>query len=170
MLAGAEGDWLPWLALMNWLLGIAVVSVVVGAWLADRVSRRSAQDELRVESSRHKARPHPGSDFVALVRTDRSGIWRSVPMRRGMVVLALFPGLVALGGDFDWAKVAIFPGLVASGGVLLFGVNWASVISSPLPYRPAPRRRCDGSPACRQWHHATTSRLSTHSRSARRLT
>ena len=44
-------------------------------------------------------------------------------MRRGMVVLALFPGLVALGGDFDWAKVAIFPGLVASGGVLLFGVN-----------------------------------------------
>ena len=44
------------------------------------------------------ARPHPGSDFVALVRTDRSGIWRSVPMRRGMVVLALFPGLVAVGG------------------------------------------------------------------------
>jgi hypothetical protein len=123
VLAGAQGDWLPWLAMMNWLLGIAIVSVVVGAWMADRVARRSANDELRVESSRHKARPHPGSDFVALLRTDRSGIWRSLPMRRGMVVLALFPGLVALGGDFDWAKVAIFPGLVASGGVLLFGVN-----------------------------------------------
>ncbi len=31
---------------------------------------------------------HPASDFVALLRTDRAGIWRSVPMRRGMVVLA----------------------------------------------------------------------------------
>jgi hypothetical protein len=123
VLAGAQGDWLPWLAMMNWLLGIAIVSVVVGAWMADRVARRSANDELRVESYRHRSRPHPASDFVALLRTDRSGIWRSLPMRRGMVVLALFPGLVALGGDFDWAKIAIFPGLVASGGVLLFGVN-----------------------------------------------
>ncbi|CAN5618841.1 hypothetical protein BH10ACT10_BH10ACT10_27820 [soil metagenome] len=123
VIAGANGDWLVWGELMVWLLGISVVAVVVGAWVADRVARRAAHDELRVESSGHAAREHPASDFVALVRTDRSGIWRSVPMRRGLVVLALFPGLVAIGGAFTWDKLSIFPGLVASGGVLLFGVN-----------------------------------------------
>jgi hypothetical protein len=40
-----------------------------------------------------------------------------------MAVLALFPGLVAVGGSFRWEMLGIFPGLVASGGALLFGVN-----------------------------------------------
>jgi hypothetical protein len=40
-----------------------------------------------------------------------------------MVVLALIPGVVALGGSFTWDMLGIFPGLVASGGALLFGVN-----------------------------------------------
>ena len=120
--------------------------------------RRPARDELRVESSGHPAREHPASDFVALVRTDRSGIWRSVPMRRGMVVLALFPGLVAIAGAFTWDKLSIFPGLVASGGVLLFGVNsWCldgrgALWRDSLPVSPrldlrVPRRRADGDPA-----------------------
>jgi hypothetical protein len=76
-----------------------------------------------VEASGRAARPHPASDLAALVRTDRAGIWRSVPMRRGMAVLALFPGLVAVGGSFRWDMLGILPGLVASGGALLFGVN-----------------------------------------------
>jgi hypothetical protein len=123
VLAGAGGDWWVWTHFLVWLLGISIVAVVVGAWMAGKVVGRPARDELRVESSGHPAREHPGSDFVALVRTDRSGIWRSVPMRRGMVVLALFPGLVAIAGSFTWDRLSIFPGLVASGGVLLFGVN-----------------------------------------------
>jgi hypothetical protein len=123
VLAGANGDWLSWAGLLAWLVGISAVAVVVGAWVAEHVSRRPPRDELRVETSGHAARNLPGSDFVALMRTDRSGIWRSVPMRRGMVVLALFPGLVAIGGSFGWDRLSIFPGLVASGGVLLFGVN-----------------------------------------------
>jgi hypothetical protein len=40
-----------------------------------------------------------------------------------MAVLALFPGLVAVGGSFHWETLTVFPGLVASGGALLFGVN-----------------------------------------------
>ncbi len=123
VVAGARGVWMPWASMLVWLVAIAFMAVVVGAWMADRVARRSARDELRAESSRHPARENPASDFVALVRTDRSGIWRSVPMRRGILVLALFPGLVALAGSFTWDRLAIFPGLVASGGVLLFGVN-----------------------------------------------
>ena len=123
VIAGAHGEWLAWAQLLVWLGGIAIVAVVVGAFMAEKVSRRPARDELRVETSRHAARKHPASDFVALLRIDRVGIWRSVPMRRGMVVLAVFPGLIALAGGFGWDRLPIFPGLVASGGALLFGVN-----------------------------------------------
>jgi len=123
VLAGADLVWWPWLNMIASLLGMSAVAVVVGGWLAGRVARRPPRDELRVEASGRSAREHPGSDFVALLRTDRAGIWRSVPMRRGMAVLALFPGLVAVGGSFGWETLGIFPGLVASGGALLFGVN-----------------------------------------------
>jgi hypothetical protein len=60
---------------------------------------------------------------VALLRIDRAGIWRSVPLRRGLAVLAVMPGLVAIAGDLQWNMLTILPGLVASGGALLFGVN-----------------------------------------------
>ena len=123
VLAGADGQWFVWAAINIWLGGILVVSVVVGAWMSGLVARKPARDELRVETSRHAARSNPATDFVAVLRTDRAGIWRSVPMRRGMVVLALFPALAAVAGSFEWDRLTIFPGLVASGGVLLFGVN-----------------------------------------------
>ena len=63
------------------------------------------------------------SDLLALVRTDRASVWRAVPMRRGIVVLALGPALVAVLGDLPWSSLTVLPGLVASGGALLFGVN-----------------------------------------------
>jgi hypothetical protein len=117
------GRWGAWLEVVLLLVCLAGAGVVVGAWLAGRVARRPARDEWRVESSRHEPRPHPASDLAALVRTDRASIWRSVPMRRGLVVLTTFPGLVALVGSPRWDMLAVFPGLVASGGALLFGVN-----------------------------------------------
>jgi hypothetical protein len=40
-----------------------------------------------------------------------------------MAVLAVFPGVVAVSGSFDWQMLGVFPGLVAAGGALLFGVN-----------------------------------------------
>ena len=123
VLDGAHGRWLPWAELMVTLLALTVLAVAVGAWVAGRVARRPARDELRAEGSSRPPRANPGSDLLALVRTDRAGVWRSVPMRRGMVVLALFPGLVAVGGSFHWDMLGILPGLVASGGALLFGVN-----------------------------------------------
>ncbi|MEZ5193144.1 MAG: hypothetical protein R2734_11905 [Nocardioides sp.] len=70
------------------------------------------------------ARPAaPRSDLAALVRIDRGSVWRSVPMRRGMLVLAIGPGLVAVVGNLAWEQMTLLPGLVASGGALLFGVN-----------------------------------------------
>ncbi len=120
---GWRGDWWPWSRLILALLVLTAAALVLGTWLAVRVARRPARDELRAESSLRSSRRHPTSDLAALMRTDRAGIWRSVPMRRGMVVLALLPGLAAVGGSFSWDMLGIFPGLVAAGGALLFGVN-----------------------------------------------
>jgi hypothetical protein len=105
------------------LLVVTLAAVVVGVVLAAAVSRRPAHDELRLESAAQEVRRDPGSDLVAVMRTDRVGIWRSVPLRRGLVVLAVMPGLVAIAGDLPWQLLTILPGLVASGGALLFGVN-----------------------------------------------
>ncbi len=113
----------------RWALTLAVqVAVVLAATAlgvvpAHLAARRTARDELRVDSEIREARPNPRSDLFALVRTDRSSVWRTVPMRRGVLVLAIGPGLVALAGNLQWHAITILPALVASGGALLFGVN-----------------------------------------------
>ncbi len=123
VLFGMEGQLVRWGGVVVVLLAIALVAILVGAAMAAAVVRRPARDELREESSSRPARVNPASDLVALLRTDRTAIWRSVPLRRGLAVLGLLPGLVALAGGLDWVMLAIMPGLVASGGALLFGVN-----------------------------------------------
>jgi hypothetical protein len=113
----------------RWVLGIAlelflvVAMVALGAVPAHLAARRAPRDELNVESGNYPARRMPRSPLAGLVRTDRGSIWRAVPMRRGLAVLAVGPGVVALAGNLDWPQMTILPGLVASGGALLFGVN-----------------------------------------------
>lgn len=102
---------------------VLVVALALGAVPAHLAARRTPRDELRVESGTYPARALPRSAFAGLVRTDRGSVWRAVPMRRGLAVLAIGPGVVALAGGLDWAQMTILPGLVASGGALLFGVN-----------------------------------------------
>ena len=82
------------------------------------------REEHRLESGRYAARPTAASDFAMLLRIDRAGVWRSVPLRRG---------LDGAGPDArcrsrsratsQWQMLTVLPGLVASGGALLFGVN-----------------------------------------------
>jgi len=112
-----------WWGVVGTLAGLSVAAVVLGALPAHLATRRVPHDELRVESESHRARPLPRSDLAVLLRTDRGSVWRAVPMRRGLAVLAIGPGVVALVGDLDWVQLTILPGLVASGGALLFGVN-----------------------------------------------
>lgn len=101
-------------------------AVWVGAIPARLAARRPARDEHRLESGRFRPRPLAGSDLAMLRRLDRAAVWRSVPLRRGVIVLAVLPGLVTLAGALGWSDAMIVPGLVASGSVLLFGVNaWA---------------------------------------------
>jgi hypothetical protein len=118
-----DGFDLRWAASVGVELAILVVAVVLGAVPAHLAARHQPRDELKVESGSHPARRLPRSAYAGLVRTDRGSVWRAVPMRRGLAVLAVGPGLVALAGGLTWSQMTILPGLVASGGALLFGVN-----------------------------------------------
>jgi len=71
----------------------------------------------------YAARPDTRSEFLALLRIDRASVWRSAPLRRGILFLAILPVLVALAGQLRWETIPVLPGLVASGVALLFGVN-----------------------------------------------
>jgi hypothetical protein len=113
----------------RWWLDLAVLIpgtialIALGAVPAHLAARRMPRDEARMETDQHAPRSMPRSVLGILVRTDRASVWRSVPMRRGVMVLAIGPGLVAVFGNLPWSSMTILPGLVASGGALLFGVN-----------------------------------------------
>jgi hypothetical protein len=138
-----DGFNLRWAASIGVELAILVGAVALGAVPAHLAARRQPRDELKVESGSYPARRLPRSPYASLVRTDRGSVWRAVPMRRGLAVLAVGPGLVALAGDLTWSQMTILPGLVASGGALLFGVNaWCldhrgSLWRESLPVSPA---------------------------------
>ncbi len=123
VLEGARGQWGPWAHVVGALTVMALASIVLGAYVNGAVARRPPRDEMRAETSVRLPRPNPVSVFVAVLRVDRASIWRSVPLRRGLAVLAILPGLVAVASALEWNMLCLLPGLVASGGALLFGVN-----------------------------------------------
>lgn len=120
---GADGVWWRWLLAVLGLTALISGAVLIGAWAAHQVARRPAADILKSESAQRPARNNPTSDLAALIRLDRAGIWRSVPIRRGFLVLALLPGFGSLAGGVHWETAAILPGPIASAAALLFGVN-----------------------------------------------
>jgi hypothetical protein len=111
------------------LLSVLLVgAVALGAVPARWALRKSPREELRIESGVHEARQAPvarflGDDLALLRRLDRGSVWRSVGMRRGLIVLGLGPALVGLGAGLPWDTLLILPGLCASGAALLFAVN-----------------------------------------------
>ena len=123
VLDGAGGQWLPWAVGLVVIATLGVAAALGGAVPAGWALLRPMREELRLESGRHPARENVRSDLAMMLRIDRSAIWRSVPLRRGLMVLVLMPGVVAFAGQLEWRLLTVLPGLVASGGALLFGVN-----------------------------------------------
>ena len=117
---GVNGRWA-----LTLLVGMVMLTTatVVGAVPAHLAAKLAAREENDAESSPHAGRPMPRSDRAMLVRIDRASVWRSVPVRRGLLVLSIGPGVVALAGALTWPQLILLPGLVASGGALLFAVN-----------------------------------------------
>ena len=120
---GTGHQWLLWAVSMITLALLFMVATLSGLLPARWALHRALREELRLESGHIEPRPNPTTDLRAMVRVDRASIWRAVPLRRGLMVLALMPGLVAVAGSLHWDMITILPGLVASGGALLFGVN-----------------------------------------------
>jgi hypothetical protein len=137
-----SGHWGDFAVGVAVIVAIGVAAVVVGAAPARWALHRPLREELRLESGRYPARPTARSELAMMLRIDRAAVWRSVPLRRGMLVLALMPGAVALAGQLEWRMLTVLPGLVASGGCLLFGVNtWCldgrgALWRDSLPVRP----------------------------------
>jgi hypothetical protein len=112
-----------WVTGLTFEVVVIVVAVVLGAVPAHLAARRPPRDEARLESGHYTPRRMSRTVVGTIVSIDRASVWRSVPMRRGITVLGVGPGLVAIIGSMTWASATILPGLVASGGALLFGVN-----------------------------------------------
>jgi hypothetical protein len=69
-------------------------------------------------------------------------VWRSPPLRRGLLVLGVLPVAAAALASLPWSSIALLPPLVASGAALLFGVNAlcldgsGALWASSLPHDP----------------------------------
>jgi hypothetical protein len=118
-----------WPFVLVLLLVLTVATVLAGVPAARLALRRPPRDEQRADAGHHRARPIPTGpddawgDFRLLRRVDRAAVLRSVPLRRGLLVLAVLPGLGGLAAGLTWDILILMPGLVAAGIALLFGVN-----------------------------------------------
>lgn len=59
----------------------------------------------------------------ALLVVDHASVWRSTPLRRGVLVLVLVPGVISALAGMTWQSLILVPGLIAAGAGLLFGIN-----------------------------------------------
>ncbi|MDP9821407.1 hypothetical protein J2S59_001216 [Nocardioides massiliensis] len=124
--AARDGRWADYAPGLLLLVLALVALVALGAVPAHRLARMPTREESALETSHYapRATPHAwAADLRMMLRLDRAGVWRSVPLRRGVAVLAVLPGAAALAGGLGWDTLLIMPGLVGSGGALLFGVN-----------------------------------------------
>jgi hypothetical protein len=142
VLAGGEQHYSSWLS-GTLALGAVLLGVM---WCGHRTCswalRRPGDGGRFRESRAQRRRSSPGSSLGTLMRVDRANVWRAPPLRRGLLVLAVLPGLVAASAALHWDSAVLVPALVAAGAGLLFGVNLfcldaggATWIAS-LPHRP----------------------------------
>jgi hypothetical protein len=123
VLAGGAHRYAAWVSgttgLAILLLGCLWCGPRICAWALRRPGDRTRFRESRVE----RRRPAPSSPLATLVRVDRANVWRAAPLRRGLLVLAVLPGVVAAGAALRWDSLVLLPALVAAGAGLLYGVN-----------------------------------------------
>jgi hypothetical protein len=120
---GYNGHYYEWSKSLCLLAVAFFACVLIGDRVAAWALRRPGDHADRT-SSRHVARRRqPGSPLSVLIATDHASLWRSVPLRRGVLVLVIVPGLVAALAGMSWQSLVLVPGLIAAGAGLLFGIN-----------------------------------------------
>ena len=104
-----------------WVL--VLVAVVAGCRACTWALARPGDATTPRHLARVRRRSTRRSSLRELVAVDRASVWRSPALRRGGLVLAVLPGLLAAGAAIPWASLIVLPGLVAAGAGLLFGIN-----------------------------------------------
>lgn len=118
--SGSPSRWATGFAVLG--LGAAVaagLAVRACGWALMRSVDRCAHGEGRPVRRRSPRR----GPFRELVAVDRASVLRSVPLRRGILTLALVPGAAGAVAGVDWSSIVMLPGIVAAGTGLLFGIN-----------------------------------------------
>jgi hypothetical protein len=124
MARGQEGAWSEWLLRTLGLLAVAGLAWATGAWACAWSLRRPGDAAAVDRADRVVRRRAPARSLGrALAAVDRASVWRSAPLRRGLLVLVLLPAGAAIVAGMPWASIAMLPPLLASGAALLFGVN-----------------------------------------------
>ena len=143
VIAGGDGHALRWGATTAVLLAAAAVCLAVGVSTCRWALHRPGDEGAHRANGPVRRRSARSSPLWALVAVDRASVWRAPALRRGAVVLAVLPGLLAAGAGLPWASLVVLPGLVAAGAALLFGVNALCLDGSgarwlaSLPHDPA---------------------------------
>jgi hypothetical protein len=125
------------------LLVVAVLAYVAGKRACTWALRRPGDAASRIDVAQVRRRTAARSPHATVLAMDRASVWRSPSLRRGLIVLAILPGLVAASAGLEWSSLVLLPGLVAAGAGLLFGVNAFCLDGSgivwlaSLPVRPA---------------------------------
>lgn len=119
--AGSVAAWAPGFAVLV-LGGVVAAGAAVRAcaWATTRTPDRSSTLGAAVPVRRRAPRR---TAFAELVAVDRASVWRAAPLRRGVLMLATVPGVVAAVSGVEWSSIVMLPGIVAAGTGLLFGIN-----------------------------------------------
>lgn len=112
------------------LAGVAVAARSVGVMAVGWTLRLGTETAGLHEGTRHAIRQSPSTADAALRRTLFAAVWRSKPIRRGLMLLVGTPIVIAAIAELQWSEIVVLPGLVAAGAALLFGVNSLSLLGS----------------------------------------
>ncbi len=139
-LAAAQNDYGSGLLVLAGLIGGSLVFVLGGGWTYRVLQRRPARDQTRTETRLHQPRALVDAEAFAADlrcwrRQDWALVWRSVPLRRGLLVLLLVPGAGGLLARVGVNDLALLSGVVAAGAGLLVGVNAMSLDAEGAPWR-----------------------------------
>jgi hypothetical protein len=133
--ATGDGGWAGWAACVVLLVAVTAVATVGGEPLVRAVRRRTPRDQSRLEAGTHPPAALPAGALAAQFQLDRIGVWRSAPLRRGLITLAVVPGAAAALAGLEWTNLVLLPGLAASGAGLLFGINMLALDGSGAVWR-----------------------------------
>ena len=123
VIAGGDGHLLRWAATTGVLLTLVAAGLVLGACTCRWALRRPGDAGMSRHTEPVRRRAAKGGALRELVAVNRASVWRAPALRRGGLVLAILPGLIAAGTAVPWESMIVLPGLVAAGAGLLFGVN-----------------------------------------------